>query len=526
MGYIQGINRKQVILFPQTVDDYISEDNPVQFIDVFVNNLDLKTLNFKYSQPARTGRPPYNPEDMLKLYIYGYLNRIRSSRRLEKEAVRNVELMWLLNKLTPDFKTIADFRKDNKEAIKKVSKEFIILCKRLKLFGGELVGIDGSKFKAWNSKKRNFNKEKLEKRIKEIEEKVSQYLSELEENDLKEAEVKDNNGEGIRVKIEGLKERMKGYNELLKGLKERGENQVSLTDADSRAMVNNQKIEVCYNVQMVVDDKHKLIIDYEVTNEVKDEKQLSKMSKRAKEVLGVEELEVLADKGYYNAVEIKECVDNGITPYIPETKPTVSKETTPEFYKSRFKYNKEEDEYLCPGGRELSYRRKVNQKGKVMKLYQTKGCSSCELRSRCTSNKQGRIISRWEDEEILEEMRLRVKKEYEKVKRRGEISEHPFGTIKRGFNQGYMLMKGKEKVGAEIGLTVLAYNITRVINIVGMTKLIDFVRKSEQLIKTSSQSSNYLCFLYLLVVIRVLVGIEIGHYNRIIRNTMGQKIAF
>ena len=503
MGYIHGINKRQVILFPETVDDYISEDNPVQFIDIFVENLNLKALKFRYCQPAGTGRPPYNPGDMLKLYIYGYLNRIRSSRRLEKESQRNVELMWLLNKLTPDFKTIADFRKDNKESIKKVSKEFIVLCKNLELFGGELVGIDGSKFRACNSKKRNFNQAKLEKRISEIEEKISQYFSELEANDLKEADVKDNNGEKIKAKIEELKERMNEYNGLLSGLKESGEKQVSLTDKDSRAMVNNQKVEVCYNVQMTVDDKHKLIIDYEVTNEVKDEKQLSKMGKRAKEILGVKELEVLADKGYYNAVKIKECVENGITPYIPETKPTVSKESNPEFYKSKFKYKKEKDVYECPGGSELSFKKKVKHNGKIMKLYQTEGCSSCELRNKCTQNKKGRIIERWEDEEILEAMRERVKRDYKKVKRRGEIVEHPFGTIKRPFNQGYMLMRGIEKVGAEIGLTVLVYNITRVINIVGITKLTEFLRKSNQLTNGNFRDSKYLWFLYFMLVVKM-----------------------
>lgn len=399
---------------------------------------------------------------------------------------------------------LADFRKDNKDSIKKVCKEFIIVCKKLDLFGGELVGIDGSKFKACNSKKRNFTQEKLEKRIKEIEEKISQYLQELEDNDKKETKVKDNKNdvEEIKIKIEELKKRMKEYNELLSGLKESGEKQVSLTDKDSRAMVNNQRIEVCYNVQIAVDDKHKLIVEYEVTNEVNDENQLSKMSKRAKEVLGVEKVKVSTDKGYYNSVEIKECVDNNITPYIPEPKQKVSKKTEPEFYKNKFKYKKEKDVYECPGGKELSFKKKVNDDGKVMKLYQTKECSKCELRHRCTQNKKGRIIYRWEYEEILEEMRERVKRDYEKVKRRGELTEHVFGTIKRGFNQGYMLMRGIDKVRGEIALSVLAYNITRVINIVGIRKLIEFVRKSEQLSRIESKDSNYLWFLYVILVIK------------------------
>jgi len=295
MAYIQGINRKQSIMFPEVVDDYIEENNPVQFIDVFVDSLDLNESGFKYSETKSTGRPPYNPGDMLKLYLYGYLNRVRSSRRLEKESGRNVELMWLLKKLKPDFKTIADFRKDNSKAMKKVCKEFTLICKRLELFGGEIVSIDGSKFKACNSKKRNFNEAKLKKRLREIDEKIEKYLAELEENDAKETIEKRPSKEEMRKKIEDFKKRKSEYLQLLGKLKKSKETQVSLTDPDSRAMVNNQRIEVCYNVQATVDKKNKLIIDHEVTNEVKDSNQLSKMSNRAKEILEVEKLEVLAD---------------------------------------------------------------------------------------------------------------------------------------------------------------------------------------------------------------------------------------
>ncbi len=318
MSYIEGVARNQLILFPESIDDYIEEDNPIQFIDAFVDNLDLQELGFRYLPPETIGQPPYNPADMLKLYIYGYLNRVRSNRCLEKETHRNIELMWLLKKLSPDFKTIADFRKDNKKAIKKVCQEFTLLCKRLDLFGGELVAIDGSKFKAVNSKKRNFNEAKLEKAIKEIDEKVDDYLAELEDNDQEEAHVSRPDAEDIRARVMMLKERGRKYRELLARLKESSETQISLTDPDSRAMLNNQRVEVCYNVQTTVDSRHKLIIDHEVTNKATDHDQLSQMSKRAKEILGVDELEVLADKGYYDAKEIKECVENGITPYIPE----------------------------------------------------------------------------------------------------------------------------------------------------------------------------------------------------------------
>ena len=472
MSYVEGIARNQLILFPESIDDYIEEDNPVQFIDAFVDSLDLGELGFKYSLPEATGRPPYNPADMLKLYLYGYLNRVRSSRSLEKEAHRNIELMWLLNKLTPDFKTIADFRKDNKKAIKKVCQKFTLLCKRLDLFGGELVAIDGSKFKAVNSKKRNFNEAKLKRAIKEID----SYLAELEDNDRREADISHSHGEDIKAKARLLKERREEHRGLLTGLKNSGESQISLTDADSRAMLNNQKVEVCYNVQTTVDSKHKLIVDHEVTNEATDYGQLSQMSKRAKEILGVEELEVLADKGYYNGKEVKECVDNGITPYIP--KPVGNKGVnTAEagYYKGRFRYESEEDVYICPAGSKLFFKGIAHYHGKIMRIYKGEDCPGCCLKDKCIRNGKRRVIYRWEHEDILEEMGKRVQADKEKVRMRQWLSEHPFGTIKRSFNQGYMLLKGLEKVSAEVSLSVLAYNIKRVINIVGLKELIEVV---------------------------------------------------
>jgi transposase len=270
MEYIQGADRRQVVLFPEKIDDYIQEDNPVQFIDAFVDSLDLKELGFKHAELNSMGRPPYNPADLLKLYIYGYLNRVRSSRWLEKECRRNIEVVWLLKKLAPDFKTIADFRKDNRDAIKKIFKEFVFLCKKLDLFGGELVAIDSSRFKAVNSKERNFNEDKLKKKLAEIEEKIDKYFKEIEENDNDEAHFTSPDAEEIREKIDLLKGRKEEYQDLLKKLKESGENQISLTDPDSRKMLNNQKMEICYNVQTTVDDKNKLILDYEVTNDVNE----------------------------------------------------------------------------------------------------------------------------------------------------------------------------------------------------------------------------------------------------------------
>lgn len=475
MGYIEGIDRNQVILFPEVIDDYIEEDNPVQFINAFVDNLDLMGLGFKYSEPKATGRPPYNPADMLRLYIYGYLNRIRSSRGLEREANRNIELMWLLRKLTPDFKTIADFRKDNRDAIKKVCKEFTLLCKKLDLFSRELVAIDSSKFKAVNSKKRNFNEAKLKRAIKEIEEKVEHYLTELEGNDKEEAKIAHCSAEEIKDKIKILKDRKDRYQGLLKELRESGETQISLTDTDSRAMVNNQRIEVCYNVQTTVDARHKIIVDHETTNDVLDNNQLSKMAKRAKDVMEVEELEVLADKGYYDAVEIKECVDNGISPYIAEPESPIPKAKADIYRKENFTYDADKDIYECPNGSKLTFRNISIINGKAMKIYKTEDCKRCNRKTECTKNKIGRVIYRWEHEDILEDMKKRIQMNKGKYKMRQWLSEHPFGTIKRSMNQGYLLLKGLKKVAAEISLTVLAYNIKRVLNIVGLKRLIEAV---------------------------------------------------
>jgi len=470
MVYIQGTTREQIILFPEAIDDYIKEGNPVQFVEAFVENLDLKSLQFKYSQLKATGRPPYNPADMLKLYIYGYLNRIRSSRRLEAEAERNVELMWLLKKLTPDFKTIADFRKDNLDSIKEVCKEFTLICKKLDLFGAELVAIDSSKFRAKNAKKRNFSKAKLQKSLKKIEEKVDEYILELEENDQKEAGFSNPTKEELKEKIKALKDRKSKYQELQKKIEDSGETEVSLTDPDSRAIMNAQRVEVCYNVQMTVDAKHKLILDHKVTNEPADQHQLTKMAKRAKRVLQVKELEVLADKGYYDAREIKESSDDGIVLYIP--RPTRNRPQKDELYsKEKFRYDQQKDVYLCPSGHKLTFSKKVTDRGKAMRLYSCNKCPNCQLKAKCTKA-QSRTILRWEHEAVLEEMWERVKSSKEKVRTRQWLTEHPFGTIKRSFDQGYMLLRGLDKVGTEFSLSFLAYNIKRAINIVGIKNLI------------------------------------------------------
>jgi transposase len=478
MDYIEGFNRKQEILFPAKIDDYIGEENLVHFIEAFVALLDLIGLGFTHAELKPTGRPSYNPADLLKLYIYGYLNCIRSSRKLEKECYRNVEVMWLLKKLAPDHKTIADFRKNNAVAIKKVFKEFVLFSKELDLYGGEVVSIDGSKYKAVNSKKRNFNAEKLIRKLKDIEEKIEAYLKELEENDTIESSIKLPNAKELKEKIQQLEKRKSEYEELQKTLEATGETQVSLTDPDSRMMMGNQKFDVSYNVQATVDAKNNLVLDFEVTNEGNDKNQLDKMASRAKEILEVESLEVLADKGYYNPEEIRKCSQNNTIPLIPEPKPKQFKEGNvpePKFYENQFKYNAGLDVYTCPEGRELAYSGESIKNNKNMREYKSNSCSTCEFKSKCTSNKNVRVIFRWEHERVLEDMRERVKNNPDIIRKRNCMSEHPFGTMKRGFNQGYFLLKGLVKVGGEMGLTMLAYNIRRVVNILGINKLMEIM---------------------------------------------------
>ena len=472
MDYIQGTPREQSLLFPEVIDDYITEDNPVRFIDAFVDSLDLEDLGFQRSQPALTGRPPYDPGDLLKLYIYGYLNRIRSSRRLEKEASRNVELMWLLHKLTPDFKTIADFRKDNHKAFKHVFCQFTLLCRELDFFGGELLAIDGSKFKAVNSKHRNFTKSKLKKRLEEIDAKIDKYISELDAADQQEADCPKPTKEELTEKIEQLRERKDRYGELMEEMEARGEKQVSLTDPDSRSMPKSPKVDVGYNVQMAVDDKHKLIVEQDVTNAVTDDDQLSGIAIKAKGALGVSHVRVVADMGYYHGYEIKTCEKEGIEPYV--SKPLTSANRKLGLYgKEKFAYDPEKDRYLCPGGQALMYRFETTELGRRIRYYTTTACRNCKIKEQCTRNKAGRRITRWVHEHILERMQERVEANPALMRRRKQIVEHPFGTMKHWNDQGYFLMKGLKKVRAEMSLSALAYNINRVINILGVKQMIE-----------------------------------------------------
>ncbi len=474
MDYIEGSNRNQRVLFPESLDEFIAGDNPVRVIDAFVESLDVEALGFRHAVLNETGRPPYHPAVLLKLYVYGYLNRIRSSRTLEREAGRNVEVMWLTGKLAPDFKTIANFRRHNRKAIQEVCRAFTAFCRDLDLFSRDLVAIDGSKFKAVNSRERNFTDRKLKRALKEIDKKIEAYLDEMDANDAQEPEERKLSAEELKEKIRLLKERMKKYKGLQGLLDESDQSQISLTDPDSRSMPigGGRVTDVSYKVQVAVDPRHKLIIDHEVTNAVTERGLLSKMALRAKEALGVDRLEVLTDMGYYDGQQVKACLQAGITPYIP--KPNTSANTPLGLFgKQDFQYDPENDCYWCPAGEQLTFRFQTTERGRERRTYATSACAQCALKPQCTRSAQGRRITRWAYEDLLEDMQRRVRASPEKMALRKQLVEHPFGTIKRAWNQGYFLTRGLECVNAEMSLTVLAYNLKRAIRSLGVSRMVE-----------------------------------------------------
>jgi len=447
----------------------------VRFIDAFVEGLGLEELGFRHAALPETGRPPYDPGDLLRLYLYGYLNRVRSSRRLEAEAGRNLEVLWLLRKLIPDFKTIADFRRDNGPAIKAACRQFTLLCRKLELFGGELVAIDGSKFAAQNSKDRNFNQRKLQALLAEIDQKIERYLAELAEADKTDEQTGGAAGlsaAGLQTKIAALKDRRGRYRELLAGLEQSGDTQVSLSDPDSRAMSQGAGVTVGYNVQAAVDAKHSLIVETEVTHTTSDLGELGGMAIKAQEALGVEKLSVVADKGYYNGKEILACECVGITAYI--AKPLTSANTARGLYgKESFAWQAEKNVYVCPAGRELTYRFSTHEKGRPIHYYRASDCQSCALKKSCTRNQANRTITRLAFEEVQEAMAVRVAANPRIMKRRQAIIEHCFGTIKRTLGYSYFLCRGFAAVKTELSLTVLAYNMKRAINLIGVRTMIE-----------------------------------------------------
>jgi len=471
MSHIEGVDRNQSTLFPESLDRYITDENVVRFIDVFVSELDLGGLGFSKVTSKETGRPPYHPGDLLRLYIYGYLNKLHSSRSLERETERNVELMWLIRKLRPDFKTIANFRRDNSEAIRGVCREFTLICKKLELFSGQLLAVDGSKFRAVNSRQKNFSKKRLEKSLKEIDEKVDKYLEELDVQDALEAEEKKLSADELREKIKRLKEAKGNYKNLLKSLNSSGERQISLTDPESRSMKSGAGCQVSYNVQVAVDEKHKLIVAHEVTNSVTDYGQLSGISIKAKELLGVEKFNVVADRGYYDSEDIKACLAENITPFVPKSKTSANRKHGL-YPKEAFTYNKKKDIFICPGNEKLTRRTTAISKGRYYYYYETNACQQCKLKPKCTRSSGNRRVSRVVSGDALEDMLLRVLRNPELMKKRQSIVEHPFGTIKGWMRHRQFLTRGKKHVGAEMALSVLSYNLKRVVNIIGVRQMI------------------------------------------------------
>ena len=471
MAHLPGVDRTQAILLPDVLDDYVNPANPVRFLDAFVAQLDLAALGFQRAVPAETGRPGYDPGDLLRLYLYGYLHRIRSSRRLEQETHRNVELMWLLRRLTPDFKTIADFRRDHPAALKGVGREFVLLCRRLDLFGGELLAIDGSKFRAVNARDRSYTPARLATLQRDIDRTIARYLRELERQDAAEAGTDGPSADALREKIATLQQRRTGYAALAEELAASGETARSVTDPDSRPMLSGGRIEVCYNVQTAVDAKHKLIVADDVTNAATDRDQLSPLATAAQAILEAPAPVVVADQGYYHGAEIKTCLEAGLIPLVPRPL-TSANAARGLFTKDDFRYDRTQDVYRCPASETLTYRSTTVELGRTIKNYRTSACGRCALRPRCTRNKDGRKLTRWVDEHLLEEMEVRLRARPDLFRQRKALAEHPFGTMKRAMDQGYFLLRGLAKVRGEFSLTSLAYNLRRVINLLGVPQLL------------------------------------------------------
>jgi transposase len=465
--FIQGSDRAQGILLPEQLDDYVTDENPVRVIDVFVDELDLATLGFEGVTPADTGRPAYHPADLLKLYIYGYLNRIQSSRRLEREAQRNIELMWLTGRLTPDFKTIANFRKDNGVGIRNVCRQFVLLCRNLDLFTQQLIAIDGSKFKAVNNRDRNFTKAKVRARLQQIEESIERYLSMLDTIDRTEPAEAPAKTVRLQDKITLLKEQMQALKEVEVRLQDAPDGQISLTDPDARSMATSGRGTgmVGYNVQTAVDTTYHLIVAHEVTNIGNDRSQLANMSEQTREATGIKKLAVVADRGYFSGEEVLACDQAGIATYVPKPLTSGAK-ADGRFGKQDFVYMSDRDEYCCPAGHAMTRRFETVDKGLIINVYATPACRRCLLKADCTTGPERRI-RRWEHEAVIDAMQERLSKAPEQMRLRRQTVEHPFGTLKAWMGATHFLTKTLARVSTEMSLHVLAYNFKRLLSIMG-----------------------------------------------------------
>lgn len=471
--FVEGLDRGQSTLFPASLDDYVTEDNPVRAVDVFVDGLDLDTLGFVGVRPLETGRPGYHPGVMLKLYIYGYLNRVPSSRRLERECQRNIEMIWLTGQLAPDFKTIADFRKDNGKAIREVCREFVALCRKLDLLVAASVAIDGSKFKAVNARDKNFTEAKMKRRLERIDESIARYLSQLETADRHGDAVPEAKVARLKGKIEKLKEEIVRLNAINAEMMKSEGKQISLTDPDARSMATSGKDTgiVGYNVQIAVETQHHLIVAHEVTNVGTDRHQLANMARQARDEMAVATLEVVADRGYYDGEEIRACEEAAITVMLPKPLTSGAK-AAGRFGKQDFVYVAADDVYRCPAGERLTYHYTNVEDGKTLRRYWTSTCKTCTLKARCTTGPERRI-SRWEHEAVLEKVQDRLDHDPNAMGVRRQTAEHPFGTMKCWMGATHFLTKKLPKVATEMALNVLAYNMKRVMMIVGVGGLLE-----------------------------------------------------
>ena len=474
--FITGENRSQSVLFPERLDDYIGEDNPVRAIDVFVDELQLRQLGFDGVEPEATGRPSYHPSTLLKLYIYGYLNRVQSSRRLEREAERNLEVIWLTGHLTPDFKTIADFRKDNGGAIRRVCSQFVMVCRRLNLFGGALVAVDGSKFKAVNNRDKNFTAHKLKARMQQLEESAGRYLSELDRSDRMPDTVAEGRVDQLKSKIDAVRAQIQHLAEIEKQLKTASDQQISLTDPDARSMATSGRGTgmVGYNVQTAVDAEHHLIVAHEVTNQGHDRDQLTAMATKARDAIGQQEMTAVADRGYFKGEELRACEQQGITTLISKPNTSGSK-AAGRFDKRDFAYDAERDEYICPAGQRATRRFDSIEHGQKIQKYWSSACPRCPIRSRCTTSEYRRI-ARWEHEDVVERAEARLSRAPHASRLRRQTVEHPFGTLKAWMGSTHFLMKTLPNVRTEMSLHVLAYNLKRMLNLFGTQSLIQAMR--------------------------------------------------
>lgn len=470
--YKQGISRGQGYLLPSRVEDYVLEDNPVRAIDSYVESLDVGMMKFENAAGELTpGQPAYSPHSLLKLYLYGYLHRIRSSRQLEAECVRNLEVIWLLQGLKPSYKTIADFRKDNPQALKQVNQDFIQLCKELDLFGAELVGIDGSFFRGNVSRDHIFTAEQLKRSLERIEASISRYLDELNQVD-QEEEQHTRQVQDLQAKLAQLRERQEKRKEQSKQLQESGATQIAEVDPDARLLRKSGQRVAGYNVQTAVDEKHKLIVAGEVTQDGNDSQQAAPLGMAAKQALGVETLETVQDQGYFNGQQILACLEKGITPYIPEPAKQGEKTQPERILRCDFQYDPKTNCYTCPNGKSMPHKTDIHKDGRLYWAYQSapNDCVDCPFKAKCFPSKtKYRTVTRWEHEAVFEAHRERMeKKGAELMHKRAQICEHPFGTLKLWCGWTHFLLRGLEKVRTEWSLMMLSYNFKRVLSIYGL----------------------------------------------------------